>query len=269
MRIRVIYDETTYQMKEVGWRGKLKIEACRKATTGTLRYCLHDSVLYLPKDVSVVEKQHRLCWGSFNADEIEDFPWLTEFDKPVPVNPLSLDIPFSQIGFGTRYSRRHKETPEGRKAVESFVTQSLIDKLNANTDALISIDKRDFEELIAELYARQGFEVDLFRTSKDDGIDFLAVRNDDTKQPILLAVQTKHPDSTTTRGNRRALPVATVREIYGVAKAWNLNGAIAVTSSRYSSAAKKFADLKPEEIQVVDGKSVLDWVKKYMWNDDE
>jgi len=269
MRYRVIYDETTNEMKELGWWGQLNIDGTRKATAGPLRYCLQDNVFYLPKDQSVLEARHRLCWGAFREEEVEDFPWLLEFDRPVPVDPLSLDLPFSSIGFGTRYSRRHRETPEGRRAVQSFVAQSLLDELDANPEALIAVRKTEFEELVAELFARRGFEVDLFRTSQDDGIDLLAIRNEDTPQPLILAVQTKHPDPTTTKGKRRALPVSTVREIYGVAKAWDLNGAIAVTSSTYSRAAKKFAELKPEEMQVVDGKAVLEWVQQYKWNKDE
>ena len=65
------------------------------------------------------------------------------------------------------------------------------------------------------------------------------------------------------------LRLATVREIYGVAKAHNITGGIAITSSKYSPAAKKFTELKPDEIAVYDRSDILRWIETYRWNDDE
>ena len=100
---------------------------------------------------------------------------------------------------------------------------------------------------MAELFTRKGFHVDLYRSSKDDGIAFLRV-DIEKPDPVIFCVQCKHPDMAGEGKKRRTLPVATVREIYGVAKAHDLQGCIAVTSSSYTPDAKKFADLKPEEI---------------------
>lgn len=265
--IRMIYDETSRQMKRIGWSGQLKTSGVRKASSGGLRYCLQDDVLYLPADESIIKNHHRFCWGIVRSEELDFHPWLLDFDKEVPSDPLELIQP-GGIGFGVKYSVRHYESPNGRIAVNEFVAQSIITGLADNPEALPSISKENFEKLIAELFARSGFEVDLFRKSKDDGIDFLAIKNDDA-QPIVVAVQTKHPDPADSSGKRSTLPVATVREIYGVSKAWDLGGAIAVTSSKYSPAAKKFAELKPQEIKVYGLDDVLDWIKKYRWNTNE
>ena len=70
-------------------------------------------------------------------------------------------------------------------------------------------------------------------------------------------------------GAFEATPVATVREIYGVAKAGDMHGGIAITSSTYSVAAKQFAAKKPEEIRVAGGEDVVNWVRQYRWNSDE
>lgn len=269
-RIRVIYDESTQQMKHLGWWGALKTSATRKIMSGNLRYYLHDNVLFLPEDESILTDKHRLCWGIFREEELLDYPWLVEYDQPTPENPLALQLPFfSNIGFGVQYSRRHQEMKKGRVSVSAFVAQHLIDEIAENPDVLLLVSKSEFEALVAELFARRGFEVDLLRPNKDDGIDFLAVRNEDTSVPIIFAVQTKHPDQTNKSGKRNVLPVSTVREIYGVAKAWNLSGAIAVTSSTFSPAAKQFADIKPGEIEVVDASRIIEWARKYRWNPDE
>lgn len=268
--VRLIFDETLRQMKQLGWWGMLPLEQTRKTMAGPLRYCLQGNMLYLPKDQSVIKACHRLCWGRIRVDEeLCDMPWLATFDTELPENPLALHSSFGGIGFGVMYSQRHRETPEGRVPVGQFIAESLINAVADNPEALLALSKSDFEALTAELFARRGFEVDLLRSSKDDGIDFLAIRNEDTPQPVILAVQTKHPDLKAPGKKRTTLPVATVREIYGVAKAWNLDGAVAVTSSTYSPEAKRFADMKPEEIELANAANVIEWAKLYRWNADE
>ena len=137
-----------------------------------------------------------------------------------------------------------------------------------NPDALEDLSKGDFEALMAELFARKGFDIDLYRGCKDDGIDFLKV-DGDQGDPIIVCVQCKHPDKTKNGKKRRSLPVATIREIYGVAKAHHPDGCVAITSSTYTPEAKKFADLKPDEISVANAQDILAWVHQYRWNSDE
>jgi hypothetical protein len=267
--IRLIYDETLRQMKKLGWSGELNLEATRKALASNLRYCLQGNTLYLPEDESLISNKHRLCWGRIRVEELDELPWLAEFDTELPEDPLAYHRPFTGIGFGTVYSRRHRESKTGRVPVSAFVAQSLIDAIGEDPDTLLKLSKTQFEALAAELFARRGFDVDLFRPSKDDGIDFIAVRNEDTPEPVILAVQTKHPDVKAEGKRRNVLPVSTVREIYGVSKAWNLQGAIAITSSTYSRDAKRFADMKPEEMEVVNAADIIAWARQYRWNGDE
>jgi hypothetical protein len=266
--VRLIYDETTNKLKRLGWCGKLNVESTRKVMQGSLRYCLQGNRLYLPQDESIIEAKHRLCWGRARIEEFEEHPWLEEFDKPLDVNPLDFHMPFTGIGFGIMYSKRHRETEDGRIPVKSFISQSIIDSIADNPKALEDISKDDFEALMAELFARKGFDVDLYRGSKDDGIDFLKIDTDEV-DPIIVCVQCKHPDKAKVGRKRRSLPVATVREIYGVAKAHNLHGCFAITSSTYTPEAKKFTDLKPDEISIANVENVLAWVRQYRWNKDE
>lgn len=233
-----------------------------------LRYCLQNNTLYLPEDQKILEQKHRLCWGRARVEYFEEHPWLTDFDKSLDFNPLDYHMPYTGIGFGAMYSKRHKETKEGRVPVVSFVSQTIIDSIHRNPEALEDLSKNDFESLMAEIFVRKGFDVDLYRGSKDDGIDFLAIQTDET-DPIITCVQCKHPDKAKPERRRNTLPVATVREIYGVAKAHDIQKCIAITSSTYSPDAKRFADLKPDEIAVSDAKNIIEWVMQYRWNTDE
>jgi hypothetical protein len=229
--------------------------------------------LYLPEDQTLLTKNHRLCWGRIRIEEFHEEAWLRElggnvFDRHITVNPLDYHRRYTGIGFGACYSKRHSEEASGRHAVRELISQSIIDSVAEDPDVLLDLSKRDFEKLMAELFARMGFDVDLYRASKDDGIDFLAI-DPGKGDPIVTAVQCKHPDRPV--GDRKAtsMPVATVREIYGVAKAHDLAGALAITSAKYSSDAKSFAELKPEEIQLAGRDDILGWISRYRWNKDE
>lgn len=266
--IRFIYDETSRELKRCGFWSELNVEGTRKIMQGSLRYCLQGNTLYLPTDQDIIKAKHRLCWGRARLEEIYDHPWLEEFDKPLDVDPLEFHMPFTGIGFGVLYSKRHHETEKGRIPVKSFISQSIIDAIAENPEVLEDLTKNDFEALMAELFARQGFGIDLYRGSKDNGIDFLKI-DADNGDPIIACVQCKHPDKAKPGKKRRTLAVATVREIYGVAKAHDMDRCVAITSSTYSPEAKKFADLKPDEIMVANAEDVIAWVRKYRWNKDE
>ena len=154
--VRLIYDETLRQMKHVGHIQRLDVQATRRAISGRLRYCLQGDTLYLPADTSLVERGHRLCWGRIRVEEFEALPWLATFDQELPEDPLQYQTPFTGIGFGVMYARRHRETPAGRVPVSAFVAQPLIDVIATHPDALLSVSKADFEALVAELFARKG-----------------------------------------------------------------------------------------------------------------
>ena len=271
--LRLIYDETSRQFRRLGWWGELNLEGTRKKMQSRWRYCLQGNTFYLPQDEQILKENHRLCWGRIRFEEFEEEPWLQElgesiFDKAISVDPLDYHKQYTGIGFGSCYSKRHSEEAEGREPLSELISQSIFDAIAKDPDVLLDLSKRDFERLMAEIFARRGFDVDLYRSSKDGGIDFLAI-DTDHGDPIIYAVQCKHPDRSLGKQKASTMPVATVREIYGVAKANDLDGAIAITSTNYSPAAKSFAALKPDQIRLADGADILEWVRRYRWNKDE
>jgi restriction endonuclease Mrr len=134
-------------------------------------------------------------------------------------------------------------------------------------EALPSVSHADFESLCAELFARRGFKVDLFRQTGDGGIDFLALSDGDS-DPVIYAVQCKQPEEREGR-KRKSVGRPILQQIYGAAKAWNLSGAILISGATYSPHAKKFASLKPLEMKVFSALDVLGWIERYRWNRDE
>lgn len=266
-----LLNESQREFVQLKDRHFLNLEGTRHFQSTPLRYCLMGNALHLPNGISMsdITFADRFCWARMRFEVIDEFNFPLTFDEPVPSDVSFDELEAMGAAFGSRYLRRHRELDGRRVPVSQFCSETLIEGVRKNPEALSSISKEDFEALCAELFVSRGFEVDLYRKTKDGGIDFLALKTDET-DPMIFAVQCKHPDSERASGKKsRTLPVTTVREVYGVAKANDLFGAIAITSAEYSPEARKFADLKPEEIEVYDRSDILKWVEKFRWNVDE
>lgn len=267
MRVRVIYDETENCLRQVGWWGHFTIEGVRKISRSKLRYCLQDNTLYTPQNEKLMAEDRRLSWMSVRVED-EYMDWIETRDEKLPFDLVGFAIRQPDIGFGSFYSLRHEETPEGRRPVTEFCAQELFDALVANPEVLVDLSKREFERLTAELFARRGFEVDLYRASKDGGIDFLAIKNEDAK-PFILIAQCKHPDKAGESGKRNKVGVSLMRELYGTAAHADIPNCIMLTSSEFTSGASKFADEKPGRIELANREKLMTWLRAYRWNPDE
>ncbi|WP_181164975.1 restriction endonuclease [Mesorhizobium sp. B2-9-1] len=223
-------------------------------------------MLYVP---TTDDDHSHLCWARIWSQIISEYS-LDFGDSIVGKGERLVGITALEeagIMIGDRYLRRLKEENGQFVPVQEFCSQQLIDALAENPEALPSVSSDDFEQLCAEIFARRGFKVDLFRRTGDGGIDFLAVQDERT-DPTIFAVQVKQPQERAGKA-RRSVGRPVVQQIYGAAKAWDMKGGIVVSGSTYSQEAKTFAEIKPEEMKVHDGKAVLEWIMKYRWNEDE
>jgi HJR/Mrr/RecB family endonuclease len=266
-----LLDESHRRFVQVADCYTLNLKGTRHFQASALRYCLRGNELFLPSDISIQGATfgQRLCWARLRFDVIDELDFAFKFNEPVPDYVSFDDLEEEGVGFGSRYLQRHQELDGRRVPVAQFCSETLIEGIKKNPEALDQVSKEEFEALCAELFVSRGFEVDLYRKTKDGGIDFLAIKGDDT-DPLLFAVQCKHPDPVRASGKKsRTLPVTTVREVYGVAKANDLSGGIAITSAEYSPEAKQFSELKPHEIEVYDRSDILKWIERFRWNTDE
>ena len=256
--VRAIYDETTNEIKEMGWRGEIPISGLREITKTKLRYCLQDGTLFLPKDEDIIRNEHRMSWIRIRSEYLDSHPYLFEFNKKLPITPRELYSMYD-IGNGLRYCRRFTEEGDNRIAVKELCPQKLIDEISEHPELLDDINSREFEKLIAELFARMGYEVDLRRAVKDGGLDFLAIKNEE-KDPYILIVECKH------YSEKNIIGVELVRTVNGVRDFNNVKQSILVTSSKFSSDAKNLAMEHQDKICLQDGKKVLEWIYEYRWN---
>jgi restriction system protein len=115
-------------------------------------------------------------------------------------------------------------------------------------DHLLTMDWREFEQLVGEAYRRQGYRVtDRGGAGADGGIDLELHAKDKT-----LVVQCK-------RWKTRSVGVELVRELYGAMAGEQAHGAIFVTSGSYTPDAVDFARDKP--IKLIDGRDLVELLK--------
>ncbi len=102
---------------------------------------------------------------------------------------------------------------------------------------------RNFEELVAESYRRQGYRVAEGGFGADGGIDLELRKSDES-----VLVQCK-------QWKAQKVGVSVVREMFGVLSASNADKVIVITSGRYTQQAIDFAYDKP--MVLVDGNELL------------
>ena len=115
-------------------------------------------------------------------------------------------------------------------------------------DSIRALGWREFEELVAEAYRRDGYHViENEGAGPDGGVD-VRLRKDGE----LHLVQCKN-------WRNRSVGVRTVREMYGVLTAENASQVIIVCSGYFTGDARQFATGKP--IRLVDGEALLTLVR--------
>ena len=123
-------------------------------------------------------------------------------------------------------------------------------------DDLRVIDRRCFEELVAELFVGFGYEVELTRRTRDGGKDIVAIRRREVNSKYLI--ECKRPDP----GN--PIGISTVRELYGVKVDDGATKAILATTTYFTTDAKLFFDKHRWELEPRDFDDIHDWIDEYL-----
>ena len=136
------------------------------------------------------------------------------------------------------------------------VTPELIRFFAARPDQLKTIDRRKFEELVAELFSGFGFEVELTAQTKDGGKDIVAVKRRPFHQRFLIECKRPNPGNPVT--------VAQVRQLLGVKHHEKASKAILATTTHFSCDAKLFLSEHHWELEGKDFDGLLEWIEDYL-----
>lgn len=149
-----------------------------------------------------------------------------------------------------------KENGHSIIEVVSYFDRALIEKLQRFPDDLRVIDRRKFEELIAELWVGFGYEVELTQRTRDGGKDIIAIKRQEVD--VRFLIECKRPDP------GKPVSVSTVRELYGVICDDRASKAILVTTTYFSPDAKIFFERHQWELEPKAFEDIQIWINKYL-----
>lgn len=136
----------------------------------------------------------------------------------------------------------------------SFVSDDLLAKAHANPTLLHEISPRRFEEFVADLLDRLGYEVTLTPASKDGGKDIYAARKDHLGSFLYIVECKKYsPD--------HRVGVGLVRELNGVVQAERATAGILATTSFFTKGAKEFQERLSHQISLKDYLGLQEWIR--------
>ena len=146
--------------------------------------------------------------------------------------------------------------PSFQQPILTISTQywnELLSELVRNPRNLFTMHPRKFEELVAELLAREGFTVTLTPETRDGGRDILASNCNHLGEHLYLVECKRHAPN-------RPINVSLVRTLYGVVEAERANAGLLVTTSYFTKDAIKFRETIRHRMALKDYKELVTWL---------
>ena len=111
---------------------------------------------------------------------------------------------------------------------------------------------------MAELFLREGFDVEITPERKDGGRDVLAVKHSDLGSHLYLAECKRYSPI-------RPVGVEYIRSLYGVVEAERATRGIIATTSYFTKGAKSLSQDLKWRIGLKDYIDLQAWIKKNTW----
>lgn len=168
--------------------------------------------------------------------------------------------PLDAISIIRSYLRVHGATlPDGRidgleDAIEIIGGYYINRDLPSQRSALRTIDSREFEVLVANLYKEMGYAVTLTSARRDEGRDVIAEKSSlEGKQRVLIECKLYV---------RAVVDVQIARALLGVVALERATGGVIVTTGHCEKGVYDLAN-KDSQFSVIDGENLLIALKKY------
>jgi hypothetical protein len=135
------------------------------------------------------------------------------------------------------------------------VTAELMARVARDPQLLYALHPRQFEEIVAELFAQQGYEVTLTASSNDGGADLYVVDRRNLGS-FLYIVECKRYRVD------RPVGVGIVRQLFGVVQALNATAGIVATTSHFTRGAHTFAKSFQYQLSLHDFVALKKWLRE-------
>lgn len=132
----------------------------------------------------------------------------------------------------------------------NVVSKSLIERVSDNPGVLYSITPRQFEELVCELFERNGYNAKLTKQTHDGGKDIIILEKALVGNLIIYAECKKYPKQCPVR-------VGLVRELYGTVEVDGATAGIMITTSYFSKEAQRFSERIKGRMTLMDYEALM------------
>lgn len=225
-----------------------------------LDYGEYSEILYLKK----IQEDLGLCMTTVQGG---DFQHLEDLVENIQIDVAHLKNPkIFQTHFEELYSvtdvlvsmamdfEKYKE----KTIIETNIIQGVNDELMRyfaqNPHALYNVDPRLFEEIIAEIFRKFGFETNLTKQTRDGGYDIFAIEQ-------LEYANNKYIIECKRYAKHRKIDINLVRNLYGVKMHNWVTKAFLVTTSSFSADAMEFKRQHAWEIELKDYHDIRNWLQ--------
>ena len=135
--------------------------------------------------------------------------------------------------------------------------KTLINQLKDNPNLLYSLKPREFEELIAEIFAGLGWNVNLTKQSREGGFDIFAISTDKADIKTAWIIECKNYKK------EHKVGVEQVRQLDYIKTTLNIPNAILATTSSFSTGALQIANSR-YDITLIDSSDIIQRVNRYV-----
>jgi deoxyadenosine/deoxycytidine kinase len=164
---------------------------------------------------------------------------------------------FSQKGIIDKSGIEISDTSAAFKHITSdirIVNKSILDRIRLRPEDMHHLRSRQFEELVAELMEKQGYNVDLTKATHDGGKDLIIARQADVGNFIYYIECKRYAPA-------NPVGVKLVRELAGTIYADRVTAGIMVTSSYFSPDAIEFSEKIKNQMSLIDFIKLKEWIK--------
>ena len=156
--------------------------------------------------------------------------------------------------FGYQAEEELIKEPDFRISVASL-SETITLALRKNPEAIRELSPRQFEEFVAELMEKAGYDVTLTQESRDNGVDIYAVKNDSFGRFLTVVDCKKYRED-------RKLGIEVVRGMIGTLKIEDASHAMLATTSSFSSVCKEYESEHKYQISLRDHSDIVNWACK-------
>lgn len=136
------------------------------------------------------------------------------------------------------------------------INDDLLATLARDPSLLHALSPRRFEELVADLFERQGYVVELTPATRDGGKDLYVARHDQFGRLMTIVECKRYRQD-------RPVGLAVVQRLYGVVQSERVNAAMVVTTSSFSRPARQYAEQLHYQMSLKDSLDLRSWLAPF------